>query len=334
MLPSLLNEGNQGLVLSFCFLEAVPANLLWITIISPPQSKKAVFISSSHFFFSCLFTFTFSPRFHLSPSPCLRHGPMACTIPSYAKRDGSCSRMETWMHPQGDHLWSRERGSSQSSITSLACLFEEVGKEHQHRRAETIHWTCAIIQFYWDFPSAGWAVCSLQAPSPMGKPHHRNEGQGFKVRTDLPLTTNSQPPPWAVAAWKPLTFKNTCRNGNRKKKKWYLQRPIPQHTFMCAKVCWHGSEFDREHLGCCYCLDAGWGQQTKGVCAGMVEEGVVQRQNKNMQRRKPNVHPSFFFKGIRASPSFFFSPEHAAATIACKALTWLSTPLPVIESTA
>lgn len=104
MLPSLLNEGNQGLVLSFCFLEAVPANLLWITIISPPQSKKAVFNSSSHFFFSCLFTFTFSPRFHLSPSPCLRHGPMACTIPSYAKRDGSCSRMETWMHPQGESL--------------------------------------------------------------------------------------------------------------------------------------------------------------------------------------------------------------------------------------
>lgn len=33
--------------------------------------------------------------------------------------------------------------------------------------------------------------------------------------------------------------------------KQYLWRPITQCTFMCAKVCWHEFEFDREHLGNC-----------------------------------------------------------------------------------
>ena len=79
--------------------------------------------------------------------------------------------------------------------------------------------------------------------------------------------------------------------GWREKNKWYLWRPIPQHTFMCAKVCWHGSEFDREHLGCCFCLYIGWGQRTKGVCAGMHGEGcgVCALRETGSERRNAEI---------------------------------------------
>lgn len=204
-----------------------------------------------------------------------------------------------------ENLWSRERGSSQSSITSLACLFGEVGKEHQHRRAETIHWTCAIIQFYWDFPSAGWAVCSLQAPSPMGKPHHRNEGQGFKVRTDLPLTTNSQPPPWAVAAWKPLTFKNTCRNGNRKKKNGICRGPFLS-TLSCVP----------KFVGMALSLIGNiWAAVTAWMLAeGSKQRGFVQEwlrrgwfgDKTRIHRGESQMYTPVFFQGDTSLPFLLF----------------------------
>lgn len=198
MLPSLLNEGNQELVLSSCFLEAVPANLLWITM-SPPHSPSSEQESSFHqlrpFFLFLPLYLRLSSKFHLSPSPYLRQGPTACTIPSCAKREGSCSRMETWMHSSRRSSLIKGEGFTTliHHLLSLSLWGGGKGTTAPMGRDYPLD-SCnhpVLLGFLLYRLSC---VCSLHAPSPTGKPHSRTEGQGFKVGTDLPLTINLQSP--------------------------------------------------------------------------------------------------------------------------------------------
>lgn len=61
----------------------------------------------------------------------------------------------------------------------------------------------------------GRARC-LQVASPLGKHHqlvHVRGMRGLGPGRICPSSLFHSPPPEAVAAWKPLAFKNTCRNG-------------------------------------------------------------------------------------------------------------------------
>lgn len=112
-------------------------------------------------------------------------------------------------------------------------------------------------------------------------------------------------PPWAVAAWKPLTFKNTCRNGKGGK------NGICRGPFLSTLSCvpkFVGMALSL--IGNIWAV-AAWilteGSKQRGFVQECMRRGQLRGKTRRL-RRKPNAHPSFF-QGDTSLPLPYFSPQ-------------------------
>lgn len=83
----------------------------------------------------------------------------------------------------------------------------------------------------------GW-VCCLQVAFPLGKHHrlvHIRGTRGLKPGQICPSSLFHSPPQ-AVTAWKPLAFKNTCRNGRGEEKMVFAEAHSSAHFHVCQSL--------------------------------------------------------------------------------------------------